>query len=514
LALLNGLLLARADDLTALTAKATQGDATAQYQLGQKYAAGKEVAKDEAKALHWFLKAAAQDHAQAQVSLGSIYSHGFGVPQDWAKSIQWFRRAALQGDRVAQHNLGLDYNYGHGVARDYAKAARWFRLGAEQGQPRCQYNLGLLYEEGKGVAQSDLEALILYTLAAAHPNQQHIFGEAKAKEVVERRERLAAKLGPEQRALAQRRVAAFQAQVEVHPRRFGVEGSTVGPTRGWYVWRKFDPDTWEAEVQQEASGETWKVRVLPWVTTYRHLNYGSRPDLLLPGERINPTFHPDENHRRGFLVHMQDELSQMKGHGHCWQVKTVVEKDRQFSAVGLAGDKPLDGKEATFVLDPQCQVWQAGQRVQQATLQPGDKRYLTWCYRKDQRVVHLLADEASLEALKKQEAERLDREIAAEGIAGRIESVEGTTVHLLVFPTHWSQAGRLKEGQVVRLTATGRGYHPAGEPVAAQVTFRKNRGRYGSGVTDVQLQLQRSEDGPRVSGWPEQQVVRLLSGGS
>jgi hypothetical protein len=29
----------------------------------------------------------------------------------------------------------------------------------------------------------------------------------------------------------------------------------------------------------------------------------------------------------------------------------------------MAGDKPLDGKEAAFELDPNCQQWQAGKRV-------------------------------------------------------------------------------------------------------------------------------------------------------
>lgn len=498
------------DEVAALTAKADKGDVSAQFQLGQLFAAGKSVAKDDAKARQWFLKAAAQDHAGAQVSLGSIYAHGFGVPLDWAESIKWYRRAALQGDRIAQHNLGLDYNYGHGVTRDYARAAQWFRLGAEQGQPRCQYNLGLLCEEGKGVPQSDVDALILYTLATAQPNQNHIFGEAKAKEVAERRDKLTKKLSPEQVADAQRRVRAFQALVELHPRRFGAPGTNTGLSRGWYVWLKFDPDTWEAEVKHETSGEIWKVRVLPWASTYRYLNYGVRPDALLPGERVNMFFCPDENHKRGYLTHFQDELCQMKGHGHYWQAKVVLDDGGTFTAVAMAGDKPLDGKEVAFNLDPSCRVWQGGKRVERATFK-ADKRYLTWCYRKDQRVVMLMADDASLEAIKKDEGARLGQQIAAEGIAGRVESVDGRDVHFLVFGTHWAQAGTLKEGQTVKLTTTGRGFHPTGMPVPAKVTFRKNRGQYGSGVTDLVLQVEKEDDAARLNGWLGEKVVRLLA---
>jgi hypothetical protein len=72
----------------------------------------------------------------------------------------------------------------------------------------------------------------------------------------------------------------------VQPRRFGFPGG-IGVTRGWYIWRSFDPDKWTAQVSHEATGEKFKVRVLPWATTYRYLVYGAHPDELLAGERVN-----------------------------------------------------------------------------------------------------------------------------------------------------------------------------------------------------------------------------------
>ena len=83
----------------------------------------------------------------------------------------------------------------------------------------------------------------------------------------------------------------------LHPRRFGLPGG-IGLSRGWYVWRKFDPATWTVEVQNESSGEIFSSRVLPWVTTYRHLGYGAHVDELLPGERVNCFFNPDGDKRR------------------------------------------------------------------------------------------------------------------------------------------------------------------------------------------------------------------------
>ncbi len=197
-----------ADAVKELTARAEKGQAQAQYELGRRCAAGQGVPKDEAAALRWFQKAAAQDHAGALVQLGSFYAHGFGVKQDWAESIRWYRRAALQGDPTALHNLGLDYAHGHGVERDARKAAHWFRLAAEQGHARAQYNLGELTEEGRGVAKSDADAYVLYHLASAHDNLEHLFGQPKMIELIQKRDRVAKRLTAAQLAEGRRRVRA------------------------------------------------------------------------------------------------------------------------------------------------------------------------------------------------------------------------------------------------------------------------------------------------------------------
>ena len=249
----------------------------------------------------------------------------------------------------------------------------------------------------------------------------------------------------------------------------------MGVTRGWYIWRSFDPQTWEAEVshdrpQDSGTPEVWKVRVLPWATTYRYLVYGTRPDQLLPGERVNLFFNPDEHHRRGYLVHFQDEICQMKGHGHSWQVRQVT--DSGFTARAVAGDKPLEEQDRAFVLDPECRIWSKGQLVKKATLAENDHIYLTWCARDGKQIVRLLSDEASLEAIKQREADRLAEEIAAEGIAGRLDSIDGQQTHFMVFAEHWFQSQQFKEGTRVRVTGTGKGFHPQGPTVEATVTFR------------------------------------------
>jgi hypothetical protein len=496
---------APAADLAELIRKANKGDAQAQFELGRRYAAGEGVGKDDATALAWFEKAAAQDHAGAEVGLGSIYAHGFGVPQNQVESIRWYRKAALQGDRTALHNLGLDAAHGHGMPKDESAAATWFRLAAEQGHARAQFNLGELHEQGKGVPQSDFEAYVLYSLASRHENQVRIFGEVKAKEVVTKRDRVAGKLSAEQRASSLRRVAAAEALAAAHPRRFGT-AVNVEKIRGWYIWKKFDPDTWQAEVAREQDQEVFQVRVLPWATSYRYLNYGVRPDELLPGERVNLFFSADENHPRGYVTHFQDEIGQMKGHGHAWKVRSV--SARGFVAVGMAGEKPIDGRELAFDLDSRCRVWKAGKVVEGLPYAAADRVLLTWVLRGKQRVAVLVTDDASLESIQREQAERLGRATASEGVAGQVQTVEGDTVHLMVFATRWSQAGRSKEKQTVRLMPAGKGLRPAGEGVVAEMVFRKNRGVYGSGPTDVLLRLRDPADAKRVREWTA--VVRLV----
>ena len=68
---------------------ANQGDAPAQFNLGLKYANGKDVPQNFAEAVKWYRKAAEQGHAQAQYALGHKYYDGDGVTQDYVVAHMW-----------------------------------------------------------------------------------------------------------------------------------------------------------------------------------------------------------------------------------------------------------------------------------------------------------------------------------------------------------------------------------------------------------------------------------------
>jgi len=126
------------DPVQATKSKADQGDAKAQYNLGNMYADGEGVAKNEAEAVKWYRKAADQGLAEAQFNLGNMYREGLGVVKDEAEAVKLYRKAAEQGDADAQFNLGVSYAKGLGVVKDEAEAYKWYLLAGAQGDEEAK----------------------------------------------------------------------------------------------------------------------------------------------------------------------------------------------------------------------------------------------------------------------------------------------------------------------------------------------------------------------------------------
>jgi TPR repeat protein len=109
--------------------------AGAQNNIGVMYDNGRGVAKDEAQAVAWYHKAADQGDASAQYHLGLRYADGLGgVPKDEAQAAVWYRKAADQGHAGAQNNLGALYANGQGVQQSYTQAVRWYARAAQRGE--------------------------------------------------------------------------------------------------------------------------------------------------------------------------------------------------------------------------------------------------------------------------------------------------------------------------------------------------------------------------------------------
>ncbi len=192
-----------AEQARELRQAAKQGDADAQFRLGDAYFKGEDVEQDYVTAAAWWHRAGAQGHAPAQYNLGRMYQQGRGVSQDYAEAVAWYRRAAdrraVARDRVAvaaaQYQLGVMYATGQGVAQNDAAAFMWYRRAAEQGDAFGQLQLGVMYGLGRSVPQDYVAAHIWLNLAAAQGNETARQG----------RDLLAEAMTPEQVAEAQRR---------------------------------------------------------------------------------------------------------------------------------------------------------------------------------------------------------------------------------------------------------------------------------------------------------------------
>jgi len=200
-------------DIAKISLMAGQGDADAQYELGEHYShkqyklEERYDPKNEELAIEWYRKAAEQGHVNAQYTLShevlsemycteaemeesnkwehlaaegghpdAQYSVGcdlfsgpfLGNPyrspasadydndKDNAEAVKLFIKSAKQGNIGAQNALGNAYYYGNGVPQDYSLAFEWFQ------KSDSLFCLGEMYYYGYGVEKDEAEAVRCY----------------------------------------------------------------------------------------------------------------------------------------------------------------------------------------------------------------------------------------------------------------------------------------------------------------------------------------------------------------
>jgi TPR repeat protein len=166
-------------------------------EMGRRYFVGLGVARDYAKALECYRKAADGGFAEAQYNIGLLYERGLGVAKDLEQAKGWYQKAAdrgdafanaalqrlqslqnpseqtaspnsasaatpPQGDPVALRVVGDGYLY----SKDYLHAMESYRKAADQGYAPAQADIGVLYENGWGVAKDIDQARVWYQKAA------------------------------------------------------------------------------------------------------------------------------------------------------------------------------------------------------------------------------------------------------------------------------------------------------------------------------------------------------------
>jgi nucleoid-associated protein YgaU len=188
-------------DLSTWRERADRGDAEALNALGNAYALGQGVPRDDLEARRHYEAAAALDHAPAAFNLGLIHELGRGVPRNETEAARWYRQAANQKHPRAAYQLAVLLEDGRGVGRNETEAAQFYRVAAEQGIGAAQASLGLMMAAGRGGLPANLpEAHAWLTLSVENG------GSAASRDLV------AARMNDAQKAEAERILSGLRSR--------------------------------------------------------------------------------------------------------------------------------------------------------------------------------------------------------------------------------------------------------------------------------------------------------------
>lgn len=171
-----------ASSVEALTYAAESGEPIARWKLGEMYADGIGVARDDLKAYQYFNKLVEDydEDADDRRNRGAI-SNAFvavgvysltGIPNSSVRADPERARGLFQyaatafGDHDAQYNLAHMYITGSGgLAKDEVVALRWLNIAAGKGHRPSQALLGHMLFAGDGVPAQRAKGLMWLTIA-------------------------------------------------------------------------------------------------------------------------------------------------------------------------------------------------------------------------------------------------------------------------------------------------------------------------------------------------------------
>jgi hypothetical protein len=100
---------------------------------------------------------AEQGDANAQWMMGQSFLNRGVAPEDVAQALMWFRRAADQGHALAQRDVGMLYELGRGVKQDLQEAFFWYSLASQQDSGRARLRRDVLASR---LAPSERDAVL------------------------------------------------------------------------------------------------------------------------------------------------------------------------------------------------------------------------------------------------------------------------------------------------------------------------------------------------------------------
>ena len=145
--------------------RASRGDATSQFELGNQYHIGDKVLMDFDAAIYWYKLASEQNYPFAWNNLGIIYNIPQEIYFDEVEAASCFRKASELGYFNQMTALGNIYYTGKSVSLNYTLAREWYLKAMNHGDAGGFFGLGLIYGQGLGV-EKDLDLARTYFVSA------------------------------------------------------------------------------------------------------------------------------------------------------------------------------------------------------------------------------------------------------------------------------------------------------------------------------------------------------------
>jgi len=126
---------------------AEQGNAEAQYIVGEMFETGSGVTKDRARAQSWFKKSAAQGHKKSVYKLLYLDIQNNGLNNSNKAQLGALRKQAATGSANAQYFLGKMYAAGVGVPKSLTNALTWLNKAKFHGLAEAEHEAIAVEEE-------------------------------------------------------------------------------------------------------------------------------------------------------------------------------------------------------------------------------------------------------------------------------------------------------------------------------------------------------------------------------
>ena len=141
------------------------GNASNCIKAGILYRDGKQVAKNEAKAVEYFTVACQKRGGLGCSLLGLLIQGGRGTPKDEGRAIAFFKQACDDGSAGGCNNLGSAYRNGKGVDQDVILARSLFEKACSGGSAIGCNNFGKMLRDGVGGPEDKNRAANLFEKA-------------------------------------------------------------------------------------------------------------------------------------------------------------------------------------------------------------------------------------------------------------------------------------------------------------------------------------------------------------